>query len=534
MKELIKLINEFHRTHRFWYYSSIFFIVSIPATNIIMPMQFKKLYDEKNYETYGPILKVTLIVIFLMIIIQLNFLLSRYQYVRLTNFIHKICNKNILQNKKFTSGDKSISKIVLDTHKIEDIVSEIYYEMKSNLLPGTMFVLLTIGYFFYVDYRLGLLLIGTQIIEYIISRTSISSCGELSEKTRVQNLKINNKIEDVVSNITTVNIENKKKYEEENINKELDKNKDYKDKFVTCYSQKSYYILGLSFIFTISTVLLCFKLKQEGKISATSIATIFFILQQMISYKRKSSKFIRIYSSHYAALNKLKWLINIDPIKEIKPEKFNYINIKVNNLSYKYPGTDKYILKNINFEINNKDKILIKGSIGTGKSTLTKILIGHIQDFEGEIIINGKPYKENIYGLQTNIGYMTQNPKLFNTTIIENIKYVNKNISEEEIIKIINDLGVYDTLLSTKEGLYREVGKDGSMLSGGQKQIIAFIRMYIKNPELVVLDEPNSSLDKDLSKKLENLLKEFIKEKTVIIISHNNFLNSSYNKTINL
>ena len=127
--------------------------------------------------------------------------------------------------------------------------------------------------------------------------------------------------------------------------------------------------------------------------------------------------------------------------------------------------------------------------------------------------------------LRTIIGYIPQHPKLFNRTLYENINYGLKNkISEQQIYNILKKNGLENVITDFKRLMNEKVGKNGSLLSGGQRQIVWILRFIFNNHKFIILDEPTSSLDNNSKDKVIELIKLLEKNKTIIIITHDNDL----------
>jgi ABC-type bacteriocin/lantibiotic exporter with double-glycine peptidase domain len=163
------------------------------------------------------------------------------------------------------------------------------------------------------------------------------------------------------------------------------------------------------------------------------------------------------------------------------------------------------------------EKIGIIGDIGSGKSTFLKILLGLYEAQKGYIFLDKKPLniisKAELYKI---IGYVPQNPLLFNRSILENIQYGSPNIPVEQIKELLLSLGLADTF----SDLTVQVGKGGARLSGGQRQLIAVIRTLLHDPKILIMDEITSSIDHMTKQKLFKVLTKMLTNKTVIMVTH--------------
>ena len=197
--------------------------------------------------------------------------------------------------------------------------------------------------------------------------------------------------------------------------------------------------------------------------------------------------------------------------------------IKIENLSFKYPENNENILENITLEIKSGESIGIVGETGSGKSTLVDIICGLLRCNEGSFLIDGHKIKEeNIKAWQQNIGYVPQNVYLLDDTIKENIifgkKTNDRNINS--LSESIKSAQLENLISNLPNGLETIVGERGARLSGGQIQRIGIARALDNNPKLLIFDESTSALD---TKTERELIKDIIKlkaNKTLILISH--------------
>ncbi|MEO0205695.1 MAG: ATP-binding cassette domain-containing protein, partial [candidate division WOR-3 bacterium] len=200
-------------------------------------------------------------------------------------------------------------------------------------------------------------------------------------------------------------------------------------------------------------------------------------------------------------------------------------NIKIESILYKnivfsYNGT-KPIIKDINLQINHREKIAIIGKSGSGKTTLINLLLKFYRPTDGAILINGINI-ENIKtkDLRQRIGIVLQMPFIFSGTMADNIRIGNVNASEEEMIQAAKIAGLYDFILSLPKGFETEVGERGVRLSGGERQRLAIARVALKKPEIIILDEATSELDVNTERLIFDALHEEFKDRITIMITH--------------
>ena len=207
-------------------------------------------------------------------------------------------------------------------------------------------------------------------------------------------------------------------------------------------------------------------------------------------------------------------------IENVKKEDF-VKNIKFKNLSFKYPNVDKLILNNFNFEINKNTIIGIMGESGSGKSTLMDIISGLIDQTTGSIYLDDKFVNLNNEGWQKNVGIVTQKIYLFEASIKDNITLFESenDIDYDKLFESLKKVNL-SKYANTKDVL-EKIHEDGINLSGGERQRLGLARCLYQNRNLLILDEPTNNLDEKSENIFYQTLQEIKKEKTVIIVSHN-------------
>ena len=211
---------------------------------------------------------------------------------------------------------------------------------------------------------------------------------------------------------------------------------------------------------------------------------------------------------------------------EIIPDKgkteFTKIHDKIifKDLWFAYTN-DNYVLKNINLEIKKGERIAFVGATGSGKSTIINLLSRFYEYNKGSISIDGKGIEEySLSSLRKNTGVVLQDVFLFNDSIFNNITLHNPGINKEEVVKATKQIGLYDFIMSLPGGFDYDVRERGISLSAGQRQLIAFIRAYVYNPEIFVLDEATASIDTPTEQLLQKATDILTQGRTSIIIAH--------------
>ena len=205
-------------------------------------------------------------------------------------------------------------------------------------------------------------------------------------------------------------------------------------------------------------------------------------------------------------------------------------SIKFKNLSFSFE--ENKILNNFSIEIKKGERALIIGESGKGKSTLIDIIAGFYNNYEGDFLIDGVPLK-SIVNWRKKIGYLSQSFFILDDSIKNNI-ILNDESNEDRLIEIIKICQLTELISSKKEGLNTVIGERGSLLSGGEKQRIGLARALYRNPEILILDEPTSSLDENTAENFIESVLKLDKNYTIIMVTHNSKFQSLFERIIKI
>ena len=215
--------------------------------------------------------------------------------------------------------------------------------------------------------------------------------------------------------------------------------------------------------------------------------------------------------------------------KKVSDSEFKNGDIVIKNVYHKY--NDKFVLENVNLVIKKGEKVAFVGHIGSGKTTLVKLILGFQPIVMGEISVGGVNLnKVSNKDIRKEIFYIPQKPKLFNRTLYDNIVYgIKKPPAADDIIRLLKDLELTDIAEIFSEKMNRSVGVDGNFISGGQRQMVWLLRSFYRQSRILIMDEPTASLDQKNKELLIKIIKKISIGKTVIIVSHDS-IDSAFRK----
>lgn len=201
-----------------------------------------------------------------------------------------------------------------------------------------------------------------------------------------------------------------------------------------------------------------------------------------------------------------------DPLNQVSDDE---------NIEDENEEDEDFILGPINCQISKGETIGIVGPSGSGKTTFIRLLMRFLDPDSGRIYIDG----ENIsnyspQSLREKIGYVEQEPYVFDSTILENVRYGNVDATREDVLEALDNAAIKDTVTSTEDGLNTNLGEEGGRMSGGEKQRIAIARAILTNPSILVLDEATSHVDNITESEIQKSIDKATKDRTTLIIAH--------------
>jgi len=451
-------------------------------------------------------------------------ILQTYHFEKITKDIANKIRYRLLKHLKLLStnefenlqtGDIA-SRVINDIETIEDFLVRLVSKFAISIftLIGISIILLMI------NWQLGLFIIILNPFVVILSI-------KLSKKVKIYKKEHNKSISlfqealletlELFEQIKAFNKENlffQKLFNLSDSLKEKSLKFNYK---IEAYNKFSFLIFLLGFeVFRAAGIFAVFY----GNLSIGLMIAVFSYLWYMMTPIQELISMQYRFFAAKAALDRINEILSLEI--ETTKEKIKFdstITIKAKNLSFKYKSSD-WILKNINFTINPNKITALIGASGEGKTTLAKIIAGFLEPKEGEILYNNISSKDiDLSQIRENINLILQEHRLFNDTLLFNIT-LSKKFSEEEIYNALKLVEMYDVVNKWKNGLNTYVGKNGVKLSGGQRQRIVLARAILHKPKVIILDESTSALDVQTEHKVFENIKEFLKQRTTIIIAH--------------
>ena len=427
---------------------------------------------------------------------------------------------------KMSYYDKSsVGRLVTRSVNDMETIASIFSQGLFMIVADLILMLSVLGVMIFLSIELSLIVF--VILPFILIATRLFQRAMKVAFNEVRNevANLNSFVQERISGIKEIQVFNRENIERENFVKINNKHKNAWLKTVW-YNSIFFPIAEISTSITIG-LLVWYGGGLVG-LSQTSVTlgTIFLFIQlsQMLfrPLRQIADKFNTLQMGMVAANRVFKILDTSDFIVDNGENNPKKIQGKVSFKNIYFSCDSKNpVFKNFSLDISSGEKVAIVGSTGSGKTTIINLLLRFYDIDNGDILIDKRNIKEmSIEFLRSQISLVTQNIFLFADSIYNNIVLHNKNITKEDVIVAAKKIGIHNFIMKLPGGYDYNVKERGVMLSEGQKQLISFLRAYVSNPSILILDEATSSIDSKTEKLIQYATSKIIENKTSIIIAH--------------
>lgn len=541
---ITKLIIEYIKENKNLFIMYVVFLLILPLQDIGLPHLLGKLTNsiQNKSSLTMPLTFIILIILILQIAYSIADYIEIKMYPSVQKFVREKIMSHIFMMQKTNYEELKVGEITTKLIKMPVLMYTYMEHWKNLYIPQAIVFTVAIIYFMVHNWIIGtaLFILITSLAYMIYS--SIFICEGVSKKRDKIYNNLYEEVDDVLRNAITILNFNQEEHELERINTYHEDYKVLSERSLNCAMRVRYTFLPIILCFLIFFTYFSYKKVIDGKMLPGTFISLFIIMLYIINSMWRMIGNVKEIVLKWGMIKETLEIFNkCTKIKEdngITYEEPNKMGIIFKDIWYYFEdekGIRRDIFEGLNLEFNNNEKVLIIGQIGSGKTTILKMMMKYIEPIRGEIFINNIPFsKINCNELRRYIGYIPQTPILFNRSIYENITYGVKGYDKYAVITLINQLGLEDIFSQLPAGMDTNVGKYGSKISGGQRQIVWILRTILQNPPIILMDEPTASIDETTKVIVHNLLTVLMKDKTVIMVTHDPFLLKFTNRTIEM
>ena len=523
--KLSTYIKPFKSTYYFVMISAILLSSFSTVTPYLLKVTVDDYIRPKDYQ--GMIFLVILMFLSLLLEVVFQFLFVFYANLLGQKVIKdlrvKLFNK-ILHFKMAYFDKTAVGRLV--TRSVNDIetIASIFSQGLFMIIADLLKMVLVAGVMLYVDWSLSVIVFSVLPIILYATRLFQMSMKKAFEEVRIQVANLNSFVQERISGIKIVQLFSREKIEYDNF---VSINKKHKKAWL-----KTVWFNSIFFpVAEISSSITIGLLVWYGGLNVisggdVSLGTIFLFIQmsQMLfrPLRQIADKFNSLQMGMVAAeriFEILETHSNIEDKGTLKPSQING-NICLEKLGFSYNQGER-IINDISLEIKSGETIALVGATGAGKSTIINLMSRFYEFDSGNITIDGISIRKyDLKSLRNKVSVVLQDVFLFADSLFNNITLFDSQISKDKVIEAAKNIGVHDFIESLPNGYDYNVKERGVMLSTGQRQLIAFLRAYISEPSILVLDEATSSVDSYSEEIIQRAIDTLTKGKTSIIIAH--------------
>jgi ABC-type multidrug transport system fused ATPase/permease subunit len=414
-----------------------------------------------------------------------------------------------------------ITRAVTDMERIADIFGQGLFTIFRDLLA----MIVVFGVMVYINWRLSLIVFIMMPLLMYATRIFQKYMKVAFEEVRNEVSNLNSFVQERITGMKILQLFTREKIDYKNF---VDINERHKKGWLKTVWYNSIFFPLADLVSSISIGLIAWYgglsvvMKGTEVSQGDLIAFVMFIPMLFRPLRQMADNFNTLQMGMVAANRVFKVLdttSQIDDTGTLVAEHFKG-NINFNKVVFSYVE-DEHVLKGVSFDVISGETVAIVGATGAGKSTIINLLNRFYEIKDGVISIDGLDIRQfTLSSLRTQIAVVLQDVFLFADTILNNITLNNPVITEEQVQKAAKEIGVHDFIASLPGGYHYNVKERGVMLSSGQRQLISFLRAYVTNPSILILDEATSSVDSHSEQLIQNATDKMTNGRTSIVIAH--------------
>ena len=528
----IKLFTKllvFVKPYNITFYGVLTSAILISLLSTLTPYLLKIVVDDylllKNYEGMQTIIIIMMIVLFLEVIFM-------YLFTYYANWLGQKVIKNlrvdvfqkILKFKMSFFDKNAVGRLVTRTVNDIETIASIFSQGLFMIIADILKMITVLSVMTIINFELTLVVVS--IFPFLIYATRVfqKSMKVAFEKVRREVANLNSFVQERISGIKIVQIFNREQLEINNFN---DINIKHRDAWLrTVWINSIFFPLA-----EISTSICIGLLVWYGGFNnlngeSISLGTLFlFISMSGLLFRplrQIADRFNTLQMGMVSTERIFKILEDDSEIKDngsIDHTSFDGL-IEFKNVKFSYVK-NQIVIDDISFKIHPGETLAIVGPTGSGKSTIINLITKFYEIDSGSIYLDGNNIDEfKLDNIRNKVGVILQDVFMFADTIFNNITLFNKDVSIEDVERSAKDLEIHDFILSLPGGYDFNVSERGGTLSSGQRQLLAFLRVLVNNPDILILDEATSSIDSYSEDLIKKATKTITKDKTSIIIAH--------------
>lgn len=526
---LIKRILSYTQPYKKLFYGAVFFTLMLAGLAIVRPLLISKALNDyvtnaKDLQGLNTVCLMILALLFIEAFMQiLNLRITNLLGQNIVKDLRNQVYKHIIHLKNTYFDTTPVGTLV--TRAISDIesLSDVFAQGFIVIAGDIVMLLIFVSVMFAKNWVLTLLALST--IPLLFVATALFKRGVKKTFTLVRNAvaALNTFTQEHITGMRLVQLFNREGQEFEKF-KEI--NHQHRVANIKAIFFYSVFFPIVEILSSVSVALIIWFVGINGNAYNVGLGDItFFIMMVNMLFRpirMLADRLNTLQMGVVSAERVFKVLDTNEQINNAGIVKFNGVkqNISFKNVWFAY-SNEHYVLKDVSFTINAGQTVALVGATGAGKSTIINLLSRFYEFSKGEIAIDGIDIRKlDLTTLRKNTGVVLQDVFMFNDTLFNNITLNNPDIKFEDVVSATKQIGLYDYILSLPNGFNYQVTERGQGLSAGQRQLIAFIRAFVYQPSIFILDEATATIDTQTEQLIQKAAEKISQGRTSIIIAH--------------
>lgn len=523
-KRIMTYVNPYKKV--FYFTATLSIVLAVVA--LVRPVLIQQTIDEniKAFDAEGLFIMTMILIGFLLLESVLEYLFGYLGNLLGQKVIRDLRNqvfKHVLDFRLKHFDNTPIGQLVTRTVSDIETIAELFSGGILVIIGDLLKIITIIAYMFYKQWDLALITLVPVPILFMATSVFKKVIKKAFQEVREEVAKLNTFVQEHVTGMSIVQVFNREEVEMKRFD-EINKNhRNAHIKTVWAYSV-FFPVVDILQAASIS-LLVWYGFKEVAELHATPGMLFSFILFIYMLYRpirQLADRFNTLQMGMVSSERVFKLLDTQDATSNTGTLTAQNLkgNIEFKNVWFAY-NDEEWVLKDISFKIERGQALALVGATGAGKSSIINLIGRYYEVNRGDIYIDGINIKDiELNLLRKHISVVLQDVFLFSDTIYNNITLYSNDISEEQVIDAAKKVGAHDFISKLPKGYQYNVKERGALLSAGQRQLISFIRAYVHQPEILILDEATSSIDSESEALIQHATEVLTKDRTSIIVAH--------------
>lgn len=532
------LISEYAKRHVKLTAASVLSTLVLPIQDVLLPHLTGSVVNSIRSGDGSAMRRSILMVGLAMLIIQIAFVGVDIIDAKLFPSMQKFVRRHMLdvlidKHDSQYSSDLPVGEIISKLSRTPPLVAS-WFEHIKGMIPNLLVYIASTVYFWTIDPWLGVALLATVLLSFASLAYNLHRCADVSTIRDQRLNEVHEMLDELLHNLPAIYASGTRHDEALRIEPTEDEFEHLYYRTILCATTVKAWMVPACIALIAFVLFRCYRLLRSHRLSVGTFVSIFtvvlYLMASMMRVVSHSRSMAYYWGTIQSSLDLLARADRHDPQQQQQPDYQLRLDdprdtvFSMRGVEYRYSGSARPTVQGVNMDLREGERLAIVGRMGSGKTTLIKLMLRLIEPTAGELSLFGRPYTSmSAAEVRKRFGYVPQSAPLFNRPVSENAAYGTPAATlppaerDQIVLYAAAALGLSHVLEALPDGLNTRAGKGGSRLSGGQRQAVWLMRMALLRPAVLILDEATASMDAASQAAIAEAVRQF---RTVVLISH--------------